>query len=223
MRRRSHFVGYAQSGLKSGATMVTAQFLPITGAAVDLTSIVPVGDELSDNVAIQTLDAFGRTVNNYIWNDWMYDNACWTDASDDSEVTAGTVIFNPGQGLWVFGSTSGQSVQFAGKVGTADISVQLQNGATGTGNPFPVSLDLADIVPVGDNLSDNVAIQTLDAFGRTVNNYIWNDWMYDNACWTDGSDDSEIVTGDVSFEPGRGLWVFGSSDSQYLQFPAPEL
>ena len=98
--------------------------------------------------------------------------------------------------------------------------MHLSAGGTGAGNPFPVTIDLQDIVPEGDDLSDRVEIQTLDAAGRTVASYMWNDWANDTACWVDG--DFAPIEG-VSFTPGQGLWVFGANDAQYIRFPAPEL
>jgi len=210
-------VGYAQSDLQVGATLVAPQFLNIGTDGMPLESIVPTGDNVADNVSIQTCDAFGYTVDNYNWNDWVAENPCWVD--DDYNVVTG-VTFAPGQGLWVFGSATTQGIQTAGKVGTSDVSVRLQVGATATGNPFPTSVALQDIVPTGDNVADNVSIQTCDAFGYTVDNYNWNDWVAENPCWVD--DDYNVVTG-VTFAPGQGLWVFGSSESQYIRFPAPEL
>ena len=198
--------------------MITPQFINIsTGANMDLQAIVPTGDNTSDNVQIQTLDAFGRTVASYDWNDWNYDHACWVDG-DLAEVEG--VSFAPGQGLWVVGSATTQGIQSAGEVGSSDISVSLRVGATGTGNPFPVAVDLQDILAEGEDTSDNVQIQTLDAFGRTVDSYDWNDWNYDHACWVDG-DLTEVTS--VSILPGQGLWVVGSSTAQSIRFPAPTL
>ena len=82
------------------------------------------------------------------------------------------------------------------------------------------AIAIEGLVPQGDDTSDNVFIQTLDAFGYTVDNYGWNDWAAEEPCWVD--DDFNPVE-DVSFAPGQGLWVYGSSNSQYLRFPAPEL
>ena len=58
---------------------------------------------------------------------------------------------------------------------------------------------MESIVPTGDNVADNVSIQTCDAFGYTVDNYNWNDWVAENPCWVD--DDYNVVT-DVTFAPG---------------------
>lgn len=197
--------------------MVTPQFLPVVGETLNLTALVPTGEETSDNVFVQTLDPYGRTVDEYGWNDWANDEACWVN---DAYEPVTDVTFTTGQGLWVFGTTNTQGLQAAGKVGKEDVVVQLQNGATGTGNPFPVELDLNDIVPSGDEISDNVFIQTLDPYGRTLEEYGWNDWANDEACWV--NDSYEPVTG-VKFAPGQGLWIFGTSNTQYIQFPAPEL
>ena len=190
-----------------------------------LQSIIPIGDDTSDNVSIQTLDAYGYTVANYLWVNWAGDNGdqeAWVDDSEFAIVEG--VTFAPGAGLWVGGSTDTQAIQTAGQVGLSDVVVALRFGSTATGNPYPVPLKLQDIIPVGEDTSDNVSIQTLDAYGYTVANYLWVNWAGDNGNQEAWVDDSEfaIVEG-VTFAPGAGLWVTGSSDAQAIRFPAPEL
>ena len=197
--------------------MVAAQFANVGGGAMPLQSIVPQGEDLSDNIAVATLDAAGYTVDTYVWNDWSYDNPCWVN--DSFEKVEGVTIAS-GSALWVQASSVAQALQSAGKVGTEDTVVQLKNGNTAVGNPFPVAVDLQDIVPEGNDLSDNIAIATLDEAGYTVDTYVWNDWSYDDPCWV--NDSFEKVEG-VSIAAGQGLWVQGSSDTQYLRFPAPTL
>ena len=197
--------------------MVTPQFVGIGTDGLDLQSLKANGDDTSDNVYIQTLDAYGRTLTSYGWNDWAAETACWVN--DDYEPVEG-VSFAAGQGLWVQGLTTDQGIQSAGAVGSLDVTVTLKSGCTATGNPFPVSVDLQDITVTGEDTSDNVYIQTLDAYGRTLTSYGWNDWAADEPCWV--NDDYEKVEG-VAFTPGQGLWVQGTSTSQALVFPAPEL
>ena len=81
---------------------------------------------------------------------------------------------------------------------------------------------LEDIVPVGDDLVDNVNIKVLDAFGRTAEgfDFTWVDYIADVPCWVDGEYN---VVENVTFQPGQGLWVYGSSAEQAIRFPAPEL
>ncbi len=214
-------VGYGQSNLRSGATMVTPQFAPMTGNTISLDSLVPTGENLSDNIDIRVLDSAGRTVDGctYIWNEWTADEPCWAD--EDFEKVEG-VAFAPGQGLWVYAKNTSQGLRSAGQVGVQDVVVTLRSGGTPTGNPFPVSIDLQDLVPQGENLSDNIDIRVLDSAGRTVDGctYIWNEWTADEPCWAD--EDFEPVEG-VTFAPGQGLWVYGKNTSQSLRFPAPEL
>ena len=217
-------MGYAQNGLKVGASMTTPQFVNIgSNESFPLQSIIPTGDNLSDNVFLQTLDAYGRTVDSYNWIDWAgpdSDQEAWAD--DDGNIIE-DVTFEPGQGLWIYGVSADQSIQTAGKVGTSDVTVTLLAGAVGAGNPFPVAINLQDILPEGEDLSDNVFIQTLDAYGRTVDSYNWIDWAgpdSDQEAWAD--DDGNIIE-DVTFEPGQGLWIYGTSTSQSIRFPAPEL
>ena len=217
-RPYANAVGYAQSTLQNGCTMVTPQFLNIgSSGAVPLQTLKPTGEDTSDNVYIQTLDAAGRTVDNYAWNDWANDEACWVD---DNYAPVEGVSFAAGQGLWVQGLAEAQGIQSAGKVGGEDVSVTLRNGCTAAGNPFPVEIDLQDILAVGEDTSDNVYIQTLDAAGRTVDSYAWNDWATDEPCWVD---DSYTKVEGVKFTPGQGLWIQGLSESQSIRFTAPEL
>ena len=204
--------------------MTTPQFVNIgSNESFPLQSIIPTGDNLSDNVFLQTLDAYGRTVDSYNWIDWAgpdSDQEAWAD--DDGNIIE-DVTFEPGQGLWIYGVSADQSIQTAGKVGTSDVTVTLLAGAVGAGNPFPVAINLQDILPEGEDLSDNVFIQTLDAYGRTVDSYNWIDWAgpdSDQEAWAD--DDGNIIE-DVTFEPGQGLWIYGTSTSQSIRFPAPEL
>ena len=204
--------------------MVSAQFLNVGGENVSIDTLVPLGDDTEYNVQIQTLDAYGRTLDTYIWipgDDVGEESNCWTDEDMESKAS---VSFAPGQGLWTFADSADQALQSAGKVGTSDVTVQLRSGAIGVGNPFPVSIGLQDIIPVGEDVEYNVQIQTLDAYGRTLETYIWvpgADIGEESNCWTDENMEEKISG--ISFAPGQGLWVFADNDSQYIRFPAPEL
>lgn len=197
--------------------MATPQFLNIGSDGMPLQSILPTGDDTSDNVFIQTLTAGGLTLNTYSWNEWACDEPCWVN--DDYEKVEG-VTFAPGAGLWVQGSSTTQGIQSAGQVGVEDVSVTLKSGFTAAGNPFPVAINLQDIIAEGSDTSDNVFIQTLTPGGLTLNTYSWNEWACDEPCWV--NDDYEKVEG-VTFAPGQGLWIQGSSDQQSIRFPALEL
>ena len=100
----------------------------------------------------------------------------------------------------------------------------LQNGATMVAPQFlnigvSDAMPLEALTPTGDD-TEGVEIQTLTAAGYTDKFYTWNTWMYAEPCWVDG--DLNAVEA-VSFGPGQGLWVQGSSSAQYIRFPAPEL
>ena len=196
--------------------MLTPQFTSVGEGNLDLQTLVAVGEDCPDKVQIQTLDAFGRTVDSYDWNDWIEATPCW--ANGDFEKVE-NVSLAPGQGVWVAGAGESQAIQSAGRVCSADVVVRLRAGATGTGNPFPIAIDLQDILAEGEDCPDKVQIQTLDAFGRTVDSYDWNDWIDTTPCWANG--DFEKVE-NVVIAPGQGLWVAGANEDQFLRFPAPE-
>ena len=101
-------VGYAQSPLRSGAKIVTAQFLDIGNDTVSLTSLTPVGDDLDWTIEIQVLDNGGRTIDDqdYMWVDG--DGWC----TPDGDPIVDDVTFAPGQGFWVYGSSTEQAIRF---------------------------------------------------------------------------------------------------------------
>ena len=224
MWRRSRVVGYAQTDLQNGGTLAVPQFVNVgSSKEINLQTIKPTGDDTSDNVSVQTLDAYGRTATSYMWINWAGENSdqeAWVD--DEYTVVEGVTVA-PGAGLFVLGSSAEQGLQTAGKVETSDVVVTLRNGATCTGNPFPVELDLQDIVAEGDDTSDNVSLQTLDAYGRTATSYMWINWAGENSDQEAWVDDEYTIVQNVKFAPGAGLFVLGSSNSQSIRFPAPEL
>lgn len=198
--------------------MTAAQFVNVGDATeMDIQQLAAVGDDAADNVVIQTLDFAGRTVDSYIWNDWVDTTPCWVN--DSFEKVEGITIA-PGAAVWVQGTTTSQGIQSAGKVGTSDVVVTLKNGGTLAGNPFPIAIDIQEVVAQGTDAPDNVVIQTLDYAGRTVDSYIWNDWVDTTPCWV--NDSFEKVEG-VTIASGEGLWVQGTTTDQTIRFPAPEL
>ncbi len=212
-------VGYGQNALRFGYSLVTAQFTGIGAVNLPLDMLSAAGTDASDNVTIATVDEYGTAVDTYAWNDWLdVDNPCWVDGSF-TPISGVTVT--PGMAFWTSGSESDQIIRSAGEVGMQDVVVALRFGYTLVGNPFPVSIDLQDIIAGGDEASDNVTLATIDEYGTAVDTYAWNDWLDpDNPCWVDGS---FTPVENVSFAPGVGLWTSGSNDSQFIRLPAPEL
>ena len=223
-------MGYANHGIKNNATMVSVQFLNIgTTVSNDLQTIIPTGDGIRDAVKIQTLNEFGQTIDTYLWVngedlDTAEEGYCWADLNYTAKITG--VSFGPGDGLWVYGTATSQGIQTSGQVGSSDVAVKLRNNATSCGNPFPTKVDLQDLIPSGDGIRDAVKIQTLNEFGQTIDTYLWVngedlDTAEEGFCWADLNYTTKISG--VEFAAGDGFFVYGTSDSQYLTFPAPEL
>ncbi len=207
--------------------MATAQFMPITGSAINLQDLIPVGKssgDMTDKVAIQLIDSLGRMTQTYTWINWAGDDGTTEAWVDGGYNIVENVTFAPGQGLWV-SAIDGVSLQSSGVVGKSDVVVSLQKDFTATGNPFPTPVNIQDILPQGKSpadMTDKIAIQLLDDLGRMTQTYTWINWAGDDGtteAWVDGG--YGIVEG-VSFEPGFGLWV-SAIDGVSLRFPAPEL
>ena len=200
--------------------MITPQFVPVDGTGkIALADLTLTGDAIDTDggITIQTLDGNGLTVDSYMYLDWGTPKG-WCD--DTYSVVEG-VTFDVGQGLFTTGTGTGAAIQYAGKVGTADVVVQLRAGATASGNPFPTTISLQDILPEGENIDTDggITIQTLDANGLTVDSYMYLDWGSPKG-WCD---DSYSVVENITFGPGQGLFITGTKATEYLRFPAPEL
>ena len=79
--RPTPMVGYAQSELQSGFTMLAPQFVPVDGSGqIALDDLQPIGEDIDNDGAIniQTLNFGGVTVDTYQWIDWG-DPKGWCD------------------------------------------------------------------------------------------------------------------------------------------------
>ena len=221
----ANVVGYAGSTLRNGATLATAQFADVGGAGLTITNFKPTGEDAYNNVNINRLDEYGYVIATYTWSDaggegWDTPDV-WVD--DDNNIIT-DVTFAPGEAALVNGVSTSQGLQSAGEVTLSDLSVQLKNGATLVGNGFPLPVSIADVYPTGEDIYNNVNINKLDQYGYVIATYTWSDaggegWDTPDV-WVD--DDNNIIT-TVNFAAGEGFLVNGSSTSQYLNIPAPEL
>ena len=217
----SFIVGYAQSGLREGATMTTAQFVGVgtAGGVIDLQDLKPQGDDCVDNLNLSTLGPYGDTLITYTWIDYGSDGgAYWTE---DGDTKAVGVTFQPSEAFWLQASSDQQSLQSSGEVSKEDITIQLREGATMVGNSTPVEVDLQDILPSGDDCVDNLNLSILGPYGDTLITYTWIDYGSEGgAYWTEDGDTK--ATG-VKIQPGAGVWLQASSTEQYVTFPGVEL
>jgi len=230
---RSVIVGYAGTATGGkGCTAIGVSFAAVSGT-MDLQDVKVTGYDgaFEGDVYMQTLDAYGRTLDTYTWVDVPKDEAepdsvtyyGWYDGENLIEC----VSVSPGSGYWVASDSSGYSIQSAGAVIANGASIALgAKGCTMVANPLPVSVDLQDIVVGGYEgaFEGDVYMQTLDPFGRTVDTYTWVDVPKDEAepdsvtyyGWYDG----ENLIGDVVVQPGQGLWTASDSAAYSIVYPA---
>ena len=209
-------VGYSKTALVDGNKLVAAQFAPVGNAeGYDIQNIVAEGADVESFVALQTLTSSGKANETFSWDTWMYvtDKPAWID-----DAGIATRKFAPGEALWVQGR-AGYSITTAGQVDLSDLVVELVDGNKAVGNPFPVKVNIQDIVAEGADVESFVALQTLTSSGKANETFSWDTWMYvvDEPAWID---DVGIATRE--FEPGEGIWVQGRA-GYTLRIPAPEL
>lgn len=216
----ANVVGYTTKDLRAGSTMLAPCFKDVAKGGIDLTSITVAGYDSEEGtegeVIVQILSAYGKTTASYYWYDVNDDGDIvrgWFDGNDEP-VEAGSVFFQPGDGLWVTG-VDGYSLTFPGEVSFSDVSKALRTGATPTGNMMAIAQDLTKISVSGydaeEGTEGDVIVQILSAYGKTTASYYWYDVNDDGDIvrgWFDGNDEM-VEAGSVIFQPGDGLWVSG--------------
>ena len=222
-------VGYSQGELRNGFKPAGAQFVAVSGDAIDLTDIKVVGYDAEEgteaDVKIQILDAYGMGGDTYSFYDVPGELTAWLDG-DDEEVEAGTVVLAAGEGMWVRAPNSSFSLQTAGQVPTSGISVTLRSGYKIVVNNTPVAVDLTDIDVTGYDAEEgteaDVKVQILDAYGMGGDTYSYYDVPGELTAWLDG-DDEEVEVGYVVVGAGEGLWVRAPSTSFKMVLPGVTL
>lgn len=187
----------------------------MAGGGYDIQDIVAAGADVESEVSLQTLTAAGKANETFSWDTWMYvvDKPAWID--NDGIATR---TFQPGESLWVSGK-AGYTIQTSGEVNLEDVIVNLVNGNIAVNNPFPVAVNIQDIVATGADVESEVSLQTLTPAGKADETFSWDTWMYvvDTPAWVDSDG---VATRD--FAPGEGIWVSGKV-GYTLRIPAPEL
>ena len=201
----------------------------MTGTTFDLTDLTVTGYDTSagtdSEMYIQTLDEYGRTVASFFWVDDAEGVRAWFN-EDGEEVAKGDVTFQPGEGLWTYCDYDGFGLQSAGVVPTEDVAVMLQEAGLSIANPTPVTVDLTDCIVTGYDenagTDSEMYVQTLDEYGRTVASFFWVDDA-ESVCGWFNEDGDEITKGDVTVEPGAGLWTYCDYDGFNFVWPKVNL
>ena len=164
---------------------------------------------------IQILDDLGRTTSTYFWADLPDDEIYgWLDEEDNPA----EVIFQPGDGLWIFSADPSFKIQSAGQVPTTDIAVVLRENFKMVVNNTPVAVDIQDIVVSGyeGETAGDVMIQVLDTLGRTTATYFWCDLPEDEIYgWLDEQDNPA----EVEITAGEAMWVFAPNSDYVITIP----
>ena len=200
---------------------------------IDLTELKVVGYEgdTKAKVEIQTLDDVGGTEASYFWYDYTNSKGKhivgWLN-EDDDPIEEGDVTFQPGEGLWTFCATAGFNLQSSGQVATSTVVVELQKNGLSVANPTPVVVDLTNCIVTGyeGDTKAKVEIQTLDDVGGTEASYFWYDYTNSKGKHIVGwlnEDDDPIEEGDVTVEPGAGLWSFCAADGFNFVWPGVDI
>ncbi len=232
----ANVVGYAKNDTVNGFTVVTPQFRNINDGNFSLLSF-SAGEDMYDNLTVNQIDEYGTSIHTYTWTTSAddgtdsYDKIGWADDAYMIVTDPDAITFLPGESLMI--SAGEGAIQSAGQVRKEDATIQLRNGFTLAGNPYPVEILVADILPSSENgiddTYDQMSINIIDEYGTAINTYTWTTSAddgtdsYDKIGWAD--DNYMIINADnvKKLNPGQGVLVSGASTDHYITFPAPEL
>lgn len=217
--RGKNIVGYAKNKLQNGMTIVTSQFNSIgKNGKFNISRLVP----SAYGTSFYQTDSYGFPQSTYTWTDcggpdWDTPNV-WVDGSN--EIVA-SFEFDVGDGLVVLGSANTDEIQSSGNVAQEDVVFELCNGMTFVGNPFPSPVVARELTPN----AYGVAFYKVDSYGFPQATYTWTDcggpdWDTPNV-WVDES--NEIIGDNITIGSGEGVCILGSSDTDTITIPAPEL
>ena len=234
-------VGYyeSESAFRTGNTMYTPMFAGVGDAEYSIQDIKPVGTTVPNGsssanaITLQKLTATGG-MEGYLYY--------WMDYEDEDEeeyeygwkrpnvFTTANITFKAGEAFWLkMPNSANCTLQFNGEVRKGDIYMLLRQGNTAVGNPTPVTINVADIRPVGENIPDGsssakaITLQKLTATGGMDGYlYYWMDY--------DDEDEEEYEYGwkrpnvfspcAITLAPGEGVWVKCPNATTSLKFPA---
>ena len=208
-------VGYSQPTFRQGATLFTPTFEGVGTDSINIQDIKPVGEDVDGDGAInlQTLTASGTAGDVQLaWYDDGTDSG-WYDASDDTP----DILITKGTSFWISFPNATTKLNIAGEVQNAAVDLPLVQGATAVGNPYPIAINIQTVIPVGDDVDGDGAInlQTLTASGTAGDVQLaWYDDGTDSG-WYDASDDTPATM----IQPGEGLWVSSPNATTSLRFP----
>ena len=234
-------VGYyaSEANFRTGNTMYTPMFAGVGDTEYSIQDIKPVGTTVPDGsslanaITLVKLTATGGADGATYW---------WMDYYDDDEeedeygwrrpaaFTPATITFKAGEAFWMkMPTTAACTLQFNGEVRKGNAYILLRQGNTAVGNPTPVTINVSDIRPIGENIPNGssvanaITLVKLTATGGADGATYW---------WMDYEDEDEeeyeygwkrpasFAACNLTLTPGEGLWVKCPNATTSLQFPA---
>ena len=237
----ANVVGYYQSesNFRVGNTMYTPMFAGVGSETYSIQDIKPVGTTVPDGssganaITLQKLNATGGIDGNlYYWMDYYDDDEEENEYGwrRPASFTPAAITFTAGEAFWLkMPATAACTLQFNGEVRKGNSYILLRQGNTAVGNPTPVTINVADIRPVGTAVPDGssganaITLQKLNSTGGIDGNlYYWmnyydDDEEEDEYGWKRPASFADCA---MTLAPGEGLWVKCPNATTSLQFPA---
>ena len=209
-------------------------FNAVGGTGMHIQNLIPAGENAggAGSINIQTLNTLNQTVKSFYW---LTDDDFGTDDGDDGWFegmsSTGTddladYTFAPGEGFLFYSGDGAINLTVSGEVKypTAVPCVKLFQVK---GNYLPISVDIQDIIPSGENAggAGSINIQTLNTLNQTVKSFYW---LTDDDFGTDDGDDgwfegmSSTGTDDLAdytFTAGEAFLLYSGDGAITLNFP----
>ena len=215
--------------------MVGASFTTVGAEALDIASIVPMGDAGEGGSWIKWWDPTAKKYSAKVV--YCYERY---DADDEEIVYEGgwgdedwfpvEKTFQPGEGFWFQAGQTGVTLSIAGQVdqpATEYVAIPLTMGAQiMVQNPFPMDLNLDDIVMDGDAGEGGSWIKWWDPTAKkyspkAVYCYERYDADDEKIVYEGGWGDEDWIPVEKTFNAGTGFWTQAGQTGVKICFPNP--
>ena len=229
----SNIVGYTKLDLNLDYNMFGAQFQEVGMDSIDIQDLLvntslPDPEVVGENVfwGAKLLTWTGSGYATYYWSgttgEELFGNAAWDNKwlVDEGAAIATGVDVLPGDGLFIQVNAL-SSVTLAGEVVTnSQVQVALNEDYTLIANPFPISIDIQNLVVsnfpnpevVGENVLWGAKLLTWTGSGYAT--YYWSgttgEELFGNAAWDNKwlVDEGAAIASGATLEVGDGVFIW---------------
>ena len=220
----SNIVGYTNKDAGADFSLVIPMFQAVGSDSYDIQTIIPQGENAVGygDVNMQTFTTDANADETFLWltvADMGVEEDGWYN---EDMSTKAEKIFAPGEGFMLCAGAGAISLNFAGEVNAAEVTVNVPADFSLLGNIRPTGVSIQTIIPQGENAVGygDVNMQTFTADANADETFLWLT-VADMGVEEDGWYNEDMSTlADKVFAPGEGFMLCAGAGACQLKFSA---